>query len=163
MEDTDGGLHPAVDGQSLDEIRWVWERECKRKSRIMDIFDKFRFFNWLERRENAEQIAKKCKSFTFSISELHSFEVLHDHFTYLWKTDLKARLGSTHCNLNLEFFQASVWYQTWSAQFTKWKYVMNITQNYCLEKNPKQTNTRLFKRLVNQNFYTKKNDLHLIK
>ena len=22
MEDTDGGLHPAVDGQSLDEMRW---------------------------------------------------------------------------------------------------------------------------------------------
>ena len=22
MEDIDGGLHPAVDGQSLDEMRW---------------------------------------------------------------------------------------------------------------------------------------------
>ena len=24
MEDIDGGLHPAVDGQSLDEMRCVW-------------------------------------------------------------------------------------------------------------------------------------------
>ena len=27
MEDIDGGLHPAVDGQSLDEMRWEIRKE----------------------------------------------------------------------------------------------------------------------------------------
>ena len=40
MEDIDGGLHPAVDGQSLDEMRWdVYKKSPQLKN--ADHFSEF--------------------------------------------------------------------------------------------------------------------------
>ena len=39
MEDIDGGLHPAVDGQSLDEMRWEKSADMYvcRENKVSDV------------------------------------------------------------------------------------------------------------------------------